>query len=231
LLAGAEGTVVEAAPADMQQVDLIPVPFSSLKVLIATASRFCGRESSLLRPTTLANPVRAGDVLRLALLAPEVRFPIDVNATVVAVTFKPVTLRVRYALADLSQVECALGHLYRRCGPELPVALDVATSSPAPQRCRLSSLSCEGATFDVKGGLEIERCTPDAEVHLELPHQNGLVDLPGHVAWLTPRPERTRLRVCFAHLGRESRSMLADIVYRFRLGAAPWTPRLQAPGL
>jgi len=214
----------------MQPLALIPVPFSSLTRLIATASRYCGRESSLLRPLVANRRLHAGDVVRLALLAPEIRFPIDVNATVVARGFKPPTVKVRYALADLAQMECALGTLYRRSRPELPVLLDVSTFTER-RRCRLAGVSPDGATFEVQGEVDLEACRPDSEVRLQLPHPLGRVDVSGKIASITPRAERSRLRVSFTRMAETSRRMLDDIVFRFRLGAAPWTPTLQAPGL
>lgn len=213
----------------MQPVALIPVPFSSVSRLIATASRFCSRQSSVIRPPAAQRVVRAGDVIRLALLAPELRFAIDVNATVVARSFQPTSLVVQYELADLNQMEAALGQLYSRTRPMLPVSLDVATFRERP--VRLSALSPDGAIFDVLGELSTERCGPDAEVRLQLPHQSGRLELGGQVAYVTPRPNRSRMHVSFKGLAAKSRQMLDDIVFRFRLGAAPWTPKLVAPGL
>lgn len=217
-----------------QSAALIPVPFSSLKALIATASRFCSRESTLLKPRAICKPLCAGDVLRLALLAPELRYAVEVKATLLARTFKPVAIKVRYELADLGQVESALGQLYRHARAELPVAIDVCTSrevSGPMGRCRLSSLSCEDATFEVVGKLEVDRCAPDTAVRLQLPCPYGRLDLRGQVACVTPRARHSQLRVSFTSMGDDSRRMLGDIVYRFRLGAAPWTASLQAPGL
>jgi hypothetical protein len=208
---------------------LIPVPFSSLARLVATASRFCGRSVSLLQVRRSRRALRAGDVLRLSLLAPEIRFPVDVYATVLARTYRPDALQVRYTLADLSQMECALGQLYRHHEPMLPMALDVATHEG--RRCCLSGLSPRGATFDVAGELSTLRCKPDAAAQVQLPHQRGAVEVKGLVAWLTPRREASRLHVSFDALGASTRKMLEDIVFRFRLGAAPWTPKLVAPGL
>jgi hypothetical protein len=213
----------------MPAAALIPVPFSSLARLVATASRFCGRTSSVLRVGRDRRAIRAGDVLRLALLAPEIRFPVDVHATVLARTFRPQTVKVRYELADLSQMECALGQLYRHHEPMLPMALDVAT--PEGRRCRLSGLSPRGATFEVEGELSTSDCAPDSVAHLQLPHQRGRLEVHGLVAWLTPRPEASRLHVSFDTVGEATRKMLEDIVFRFRLGAAPWTAKLLAPAL
>lgn len=213
----------------MATAALIPIPFSSLSRLIATASRFCGRESSVLRPKSVRRVIRAGDVIRLALLAPELRFPIDINATVLARSVVPAMVRVRYELADLAQVEFALGQLYRRTEPTLPVALDVATFRE--RRCRMSSISQEGATFEVEGELSPGRCAPDTRVQVQVPHVNGRLELGGHVEWVTPRERHSRLHISFTGLAAPSRQMLDDIVFRFRLGAAPWTPRLRVPGL
>lgn len=220
---------MKRAPGNMQPAALIPVPFSSLSRLIATASRFCGKNSSVLKPKKLGRDVKLGEVIRLALLAPELRVPVDVKATVVARTLRPVAFEVRYELADLAQMEHALARLYTLAPTMLPVALDVATFRARP--CRLSALSPEGATFEVQGELSPERCAPDTEVRLSLPHQDGRLDLPGHVAWVTPRPNRSRLHMSFGFLAEKSRQMLDDIVFRFRLGSAPWQPKLMAPGL
>ncbi len=214
----------------MQPIALVPVPFSTLSRLIATASWFCGHASSILRPSVTRRRLYAGDVIRLALLAPEIRFPIDVNATVLARTLRPAMLQVRYALADVSQVECALGTLYRRSQAELPVALEFATFDQH-RRCRLSSVSREGATFDLQSELDVGRCRPDSPVRVQLPHQTGRVDALGKIDWVTPRKGRSRLRVSFTSMADQSRRMLDDIVYRFRLGAAPWTPALAGAGL
>ncbi|MBK7864744.1 MAG: PilZ domain-containing protein [Archangiaceae bacterium] len=213
----------------MAQAPLIPVPFSTLPRLVATASRFCGRTSSVLHVGTCRKMIRSGDVLRLALLAPEIRFPIDVHATVLARTFRPDTIQVRYELADLAQMECALGQLYQSRAPALPMSLDVATFHG--RRCRLSGLSQRGATFEVMGELSTRNCPPDASAKLQLPHQKGRVELPGRIAWVTPRREASRLHLSFGAVGDSARRMLDDIVFRFQLGAAPWTPRLLAPGL
>ena len=213
----------------MPPVVTLPVPFSSLTRLIATASRFCGQRSSVLRLRKIRRTIRLGDTLRLALLAPELRGTIDVDARVVARTMQPLSLEVRYELADLAQMERALAWLYSKSRPMLPIALDVATFRCRP--CRLASLSPEGATFEVQGELTPDRCAPDTEVRLSLPHRDGRLDLPGHVAWVTPRKGRSRMHVTFSFLAEKSREMLDDIVFRFRLGAAPWTPKLLAPGL
>ena len=219
----------------MATLAFIPVPFSSTAKLIATVSRDCGRELSVLRPSRLAEHVRAGDTFHLALLAPELHFPIDVHATVLARTYRPQALKLRYQLADVQQMEWALGQLYRCTRPELPVSLDVQLSADerpgAVPRCRLSALSCDGATFEVRGQLGVGRCAPDSVVRVRLPHVAGHVVVPGHVAWVTPRPTRSRLHVDFNGINDECKRRLGDIVYRFRLGAAPWTPRLDAPGL
>src|SRR5258706_2806297 len=213
----------------MKLAALLPVPFSTLSRLISTVSSYCGSEPSLLRPKRVHVVVRAGDVLRLALLAPELRFPIDVNATVIARTLCPATVLVRYELADLSQIECALGQLYQRSPATLPIALEVATFRS--RRCRMAGLSRDGATFKVLGELSPYDCAPDTAVRLQLPHQDGRVDLPGRVTWVTPRWDRSFMHMSFAGVAQGSRRTLDDIVYRFRLGAAPWRPRLLAPGL
>ncbi|MBL8949201.1 MAG: PilZ domain-containing protein [Myxococcaceae bacterium] len=221
----------------MQPISLIPVPFSSLSRLVATTSWFCSRSASFLQPRAVKRRLYAGDVLRLALLAPEIRYPIDVNATIIARTIKPMVVQVRYTLADLQQMECALGTLYARSGPQLPVVLDVATAAPTPagtrrldgRRCRLSSISPEGATFYLQG--EVTRCPHELPVKLQLPHQSGRAELVGKVLSVTARGGRSRLRVSFTNMAAASRQMLDDIVYRFRLGQAPWTPTLHAAGL
>jgi hypothetical protein len=213
----------------MRSVALIPVAFSSLRQLIAIASRFCGRESAVLRVRRARRTLEVGDTLRLALLTPEVRFPIDVNATILACTARPMTVRVRYTLADHSQIECALGQLYQRSEPRLPIALDVDTAHH--RTCRLAELSSVGATFEVLGVLSPRQCTPDSEAWLQLPHPDGALSLPGHVAWVSPRADRSRMHVTFSAVTATTRKSLNDIVCRFRLGAAPWTPRLLAPGV
>lgn len=213
----------------MSHSALIPVAFSSLSRLIATASRFCGRESSLLVVKHAKRDLRCGETVRLALLAPEVRFPIDINAQVVARTMHPYTMKVRYSLSDLSQMECALGQLYQGSEATLPMALDVLTHHH--RLCRMSTLSREGATFVVQGEMTADQCALDSKTLLELPHQSGRIDLPGEVSWLTQRQDHSRLHVSFSPMAGAAKQRLDDIVYRFRLGAAPWTPRLTASGL
>jgi hypothetical protein len=48
---------------------------------------------------------------------------------------------------------------------------------------------------------------------------------------VTPRADRSRIHVTFSAVTATTRKSLNDIVCRFRLGAAPWTPRLLAPGV
>jgi hypothetical protein len=211
----------------MQPVALLPVPFSSLPKLIATASCFCGRPSSLMKVRMVRRAIDIGDVLRLALLAPELRFPIDVNARVL--TYAPGLLQVRYTLADHAQIECALGQLYSRAEARLPVALDVKTAGKRP--CRLAELSSEGATFEVLGELSPASCVPDSDAWLQLPHQEGRLNLAGRVAWVTPRRDRSRMHVSFSRVTPAAQRRVDEIVCRFRLGDAPWTPKLLAPGV
>jgi hypothetical protein len=97
--------------------------------------------------------------------------------------------------------------------------------------CRLAELSSVGATFEVAGELTPSDCAPDSEAWVQLPHEGGRLNLPGHVAWVTPRRDRSRLHVSFTSISAELRRGLNDIVCRFQLGAAPWTPKLLAQGV
>jgi hypothetical protein len=211
----------------MQPVALLPVPFSSLRKLIATASRFCGRQAALLKVRNVRRPIDIGDVLRLALLAPELRFPIDVNAQILS--YAPGLLQVRYTLADHAQIECALGQLYSHSEARLPVSLEVKTAGK--RACRLAELSSEGATFEVLGELSPSACAPDSDAWLQLPHEEGRLNLAARVAWVTPRRGRSRMHVSFARVTAAAQRRVDEIVCRFRLGDAPWTPKLLAPGV
>jgi hypothetical protein len=93
----------------MPSLVTIPVHFDSLAELLASASRACVRESSLIRMRRVVRPLHAGDALRLALFAPGLTAPVYIDVLVLARTMHPVAVRVRYRLADYRQAERALG--------------------------------------------------------------------------------------------------------------------------